>query len=148
MNGKDGLDAAAQECRRRYADIIDLPHHEPVTHQRMSMHARAAQFAPFAALVGHSATINEAARLTDERMELAEDNRAELDRRLNHLRSMMHLRPMVGITCFVADSRKAGGEYRCYRCQVDAIDEQERTLLLDNGMTVGIDMITELSIEG
>ncbi len=147
MNKNECNDAIVQETRRRYADILDLPHHDPVAHQRMPMHARAAQFAPFAALVGHSDTIDETARLTDEKIELAEDNRVELDRILNRLRSMMRLRPIVCITCFVADSRKHGGEYRCYRCRVDGIDEQERMLLLDNGQVVSMDMITEINIE-
>ena len=35
-----------------YDDIIALPHPEPRTHPRMSLHDRAAQFSPFAALTG------------------------------------------------------------------------------------------------
>ena len=46
-----------------YADIIDLPHHEPKHHPRMSMWNRAAQFAPFAALAGYDAAIQEVAIL-------------------------------------------------------------------------------------
>ena len=36
----------------KYDDIIDLPHPEPQTHPRMSLHDRAAQFSPFTALTG------------------------------------------------------------------------------------------------
>ena len=34
----------------KYDDIITLPHPEPRTHPRMSLHDRAAQFSPFAAI--------------------------------------------------------------------------------------------------
>ena len=34
----------------KYDDIIALPHPEPRTHPRMSLHDRAAQFSPFAAI--------------------------------------------------------------------------------------------------
>jgi hypothetical protein len=47
-----------------YDDIINLPHHEPRHHPRMSMWNRAAQFAPFAALTGFDAAIQETDRLT------------------------------------------------------------------------------------
>jgi hypothetical protein len=43
-----------------YDDIINLPHHEPKFHPRMSRQARAAQFAPFAALNGHAKALSEA----------------------------------------------------------------------------------------
>ena len=41
------------EIMRRYGDIIDLPHPEPVTRPRMTAENRAAQFSPFAALTGY-----------------------------------------------------------------------------------------------
>lgn len=56
----------------KYDDIIDLPHPEPQTHPRMSMHARAAQLPPFAALHGHHEAMIEAERLTDRHIELLE----------------------------------------------------------------------------
>ena len=42
-----------------YDDIMNLPHHEPKHHPRMSMQSRAAQFAPFAALTGYNEAIKE-----------------------------------------------------------------------------------------
>ena len=59
-----------------YDDIIALPHPEPRTHPRMSLHDRAAQFSPFAALTGHSAAIAETGRLTDSRITLDESEMA------------------------------------------------------------------------
>lgn len=49
-----------------FSDIIDLPHHEPINHPRMTRQQRAAQFAPFAALEGYDDAIREAAE-EDER---------------------------------------------------------------------------------
>ena len=43
----------------RYDDIINLPHHEPKRHRRMSRLERAAQFAPFAALRGYEDVIEQ-----------------------------------------------------------------------------------------
>ena len=45
-----------------YDDIINLPHHEPKHHPRMSMQSRAAQFAPFAALTGYEDAIKDTAK--------------------------------------------------------------------------------------
>ena len=52
----------------KYADIIDLPHHQSERRQKMSNYDRAAQFSPFAALTGHADSIKETARLTDDRI--------------------------------------------------------------------------------
>ena len=49
----------------RYDDLLDLPHHEPMTRPRMSMHDRAAQFAPFAALSGYHDAVDETGRYTE-----------------------------------------------------------------------------------
>ena len=45
----------------KYAEILDLPHHDPdpVKHPRMSRRDRAGQFAPFAALTGFDEMIEE-----------------------------------------------------------------------------------------
>ena len=67
--------------RLTYADIIDLPHHEPdpIRHPRMSLTKRAAQFAPFAALRGYDDLISEETRVTDvDHMRPLEPDEAEL----------------------------------------------------------------------
>ena len=46
----------------KYADIIDLPHHQSKTRPQMARSDRAAQFAPFAALTGHEEAIEETAK--------------------------------------------------------------------------------------
>lgn len=75
---------------RNYDDIIDLPHPEPQTYPRMSLHDRAAQFSPFAALTGHSAAIAETGRLTDSRVILDEYEVARVD---DALQKLQELRP-------------------------------------------------------
>ena len=45
-----------------YANIIDLPHHEPVTRPRMPLQNRAAQFSAFDALAGFSDMIADKTR--------------------------------------------------------------------------------------
>ena len=49
----------SNDASKKYADIIDLPHHNPKTKPRMSIYDRAAQFSPFAALTGHDEVIDE-----------------------------------------------------------------------------------------
>lgn len=48
----------------KYADIINLPRHEPdeEKHPRMNVYNRAAQFAPFAALTGFDDSIEKASK--------------------------------------------------------------------------------------
>ncbi len=49
----------------KYADIINMEHHQSSTHPHMSNYDRAAQFSPFAALTGHEEAIQEKARLNE-----------------------------------------------------------------------------------
>ncbi|MCR4603322.1 MAG: hypothetical protein K5683_07310 [Prevotella sp.] len=56
-----------------YDDIINLPHHEPTHHPRMTMWSRAAQFAPFAALTGYDDAIRNTARQNDEGTDRGDD---------------------------------------------------------------------------
>lgn len=84
MNTTDGSQNGMCEARRRYGDIIDMPHHDPVGRQRMSVAMRAAQFAPFAALTGHSEAIEKTRRQTEEKAEnsagYADDFYADIER--------------------------------------------------------------------
>lgn len=66
------------DSMEKYADIINLPHHQSSTHPHMSRYDRAAQFSPFAALTGHDEAIEETARLNElktdiERIENIDD---------------------------------------------------------------------------
>ena len=131
----------------KYDDIIALPHPEPRTHPRMSLHGRAAQFSPFAALTGHSAAIAETGRLTDSRITLDESEMARVDTELQHLQELLPSRPTVSITYFVPDERKAGGSYQTVTGTVRRIDTVNGVLLLTDRREIPIADIFDISIK-
>ena len=130
-----------------YDDIIALPHPEPRTHPRMSLHDRAAQFSPFAALTGHSAAIAETGRLTDSRITLDESEMARVDAALQRLRELLSQEPVASITYFVPDERKAGGSYQTVTGAVRRIDTLNGVILLTDRREVPIADIFDITIE-
>ena len=131
----------------KYDDIIALPHPEPRTHPRMSLHDRAAQFSPFAALTGHSAAIAETGRLTASRITLDESEIARVDAALQRLRELLPQAPAVSITYFVPDERKAGGSYQTVTGTARRIDTANGVLLLTDRREVPIADIFDITIE-
>ena len=131
----------------KYDDIIALPHPEPRTHPRMSLHDRAAQFSPFAALTGHSAAIAETGRLTDSRITLDESEMARVDAELQRLQELLPSRPTVSITYFVPDERKAGGSYQTVTGTVRRIDTVNSVVLLTDRREVPIADIFDITIK-
>ena len=107
---------------RKYAGIMNLPHHVSPTRPQMPISDRAAQFSPFAALTGHSAAIAETGRLTDRRVELDEYEMTRVDAELQRLQELLPSRPTASITYFVPDERKNGGSYRTVTGEVKRID--------------------------
>ena len=130
-----------------YDDIIALPHPEPRTHPRMSLHDRAAQFSPFAALTGHSAAIAETGRLTDSRITLDESEMARVDAALQRLQELLPQAPAVSITYFVPDERTTGGSYQTITGVVRRIDTVNSVLLLTDRREIPIADIFDITIE-
>ena len=130
-----------------YDDIIALPHPEPRTHPRMSLHDRAVQFSPFAALTGHSAAIAETGRLTDSRITLDESEMTRVDAALQRLRELLPQAPTVSITYFVPDERKAGGSYQTVTGTVRRIDTANGVVLLTDRREVPIADIFDITIK-
>ena len=130
-----------------YDDIIALPHPEPRTHPRMSLHDRAAQFSPFAALTGHSAAIAETGRLTDSRITLDESEIARVDAALQRLRELLPQAPAVSITYFVPDERKAGGSYQTVTGTARRIDTANGVLLLTDQRAILIPDIFNVTVQ-
>ena len=130
-----------------YDDIIALPHPEPRTHPRMSLHDRAAQFSPFAALTGHSAAIAETGRLTDSRITLDESEMARVDAALQRLRELLPQAPAVSITYFVPDERKTGGSYQTITGVVRRIDTVNSVLLLTDQRAIPIPDIFNVTVQ-
>lgn len=131
----------------KYDDIIALPHPEPRTHPRMSLHDRAAQFSPFAALTGHGAAIAETGRLTNSRITLDESEMARVDAALQRLRELLPQAPAVSITYFVPDERKAGGSYQTATGTVRRIDTVNGILLLTDQRAIPIPDILAVAIQ-
>ena len=131
----------------KYDDIIALPHPEPRTHSRMSLHDRAAQFSPFAALTGHSAAIAETGRLTASRITLDESEMARVDDALQRLRELLPQAPVASITYFVPDERKAGGSYQTVTGAVRRIDTVNGVLLLTDQRAIPIPDIFDVTVQ-
>ena len=131
----------------KYDDIIALPHPEPRTHPRMSLHDRAAQFSPFAALTGHSAAIAETGRLTDSRITLDESEMTRVDAALQRLRELLPQEPVASITYFVPDERKAGGSYQTITGTARRIDTANGVLLLTDQRAIPIPDILDVAIQ-
>ena len=133
----------------KYADIIDLPHHQSATRPHMSVEDRAAQFSPFAALTGYEDAVEETARLTDERIELDEYRKDALNRQLNRLKEQLQTFGVSGmhrvsVTYFVPDERKTGGAYVTVVGVPKKIREYERLIVMADGTEISIGEIIEI----
>ena len=127
-----------------YEDIINLPHHELTTRQRMPRINRAASFAPFAALTGYDDAVRETARLTSERIELDEGTKEILNNKLRIALDKAGERPEISITYFLPDKKKSGGAYVTVKAVIKRIDEYERLVILTDKSTIPIDDIYEI----
>ena len=130
-----------EESRKKYADIIDLPHHQSDTRPKMSNYDRAAQFSPFAALTGHADSIKETARLTDEYSEPSEEMKAIMNEKILFLMEQLESQPEITITFFKPDEKKKGGAYITITGVVKKIKTYERQIQMTTGDLIPIDMI-------
>lgn len=132
------------KAEEQYADIINLPHHELTTRQRMPLINRAASFSPFAALTGYDETVKETARLTDDKIELDEGTKEVLNDKLRLAVDQVEMHPEVSITYFLPDKRKAGGAYITTKAVIKRVDEYDRVVVLSDKSTIPIDDIAEI----
>ncbi len=116
-----------------YEKLINMTRPVSQRHAPMTLYNRAAQFAPFAALTGLDEELGEAGRLTDADTELTEERIAELDRLL---RQAVEENRTVSLTCFIPDSKKAGGAYRTFTAKIKKADPTQGLLILQNGITI------------
>ena len=134
-----------EESRKKYADIIDLPHHQSDTRPKMSNYDRAAQFSPFAALTGHADSIKETARLTDEYNEPSEEMKAIMNEKILFLMEQLENQPEITITFFKPDEKKQGGAYITITGVVKKIKTYERQIQMTTGDLIPIDMIFDIN---
>ena len=120
-----------------------MPHHVSASHPRMSLQDRAAQFSPFAALTGYDAALKEKARLTDQFIELDEDRKQEINRQIGYLQQHLSEPITVKITYFEPDTRKEGGAYNVLEGCVRRIDENNKSLRIQE-MEIPIDRIYQI----
>ena len=130
-----------EDARNKYADIIDLPHHQSDTRPKMSNYDRAAQFSPFAALTGHADSIKETARLTDDYNEPSEEMKAIMNEKILFLMEQLENQPEITITFFKPDEKKQGGAYITITGVVKKIKTYERQIQMTTGDLIPIDMI-------
>lgn len=128
----------------KYADIIDLPHHQSAKRPHMPVEDRAAQFSPFAALTGYEDAVKETARLTEERIELDEYSKDVLNQQLNEIKKDLSKR--VSITYFVPDERKDGGAYVTVKGTVKKIKEYEHIIVMTDGAEIPIEEIVQIEL--
>ena len=131
----------------KYADIIDLPHHQSERRQKMSNYDRAAQFSPFAALTGHADSIKETARLTDDYNEPSEQMKAIMNKKILFLMEQLENQPEITITFFKPDEKKEGGAYITITGVVKKIKTYERQIQMTTGDLIPIDMISGIDGE-
>lgn len=103
----------SEDAEELYADIINLPHHELTTRNRMPRINRASSFAPFAALTGYDDKIKETGRLTDEKSELDDSTIGELNDKLNFALSKAAEQPELTVTYFCPIKRNAAEPTLC-----------------------------------
>lgn len=130
-----------------YADIINLPHHELITRQRMPLINRAASFSPFAALTGYDEAVKETARQTSKRIELDEGTKEILNDKLRIAIEKADEQPEITITYFLSDKKKDGGAYLTIKATIKRIDEYERLVVFTDKTTLPIDDIYEIDGE-
>ena len=112
----------------------------------MSNYQRAEQFAPFAAVTGYDAAIDETARLTDKKLELSDEQESYLNEQIQLLIERISEKPQSQITYFVHDERKSGGEYVTITGNVRRVDDYNREIVFDDGLTLKIDDVWNIKI--
>ncbi len=130
----------------KYDDIIDLPHHQSAQRPHMSLHDRAAQFAPFAALTGHEEAIEETARLTDEKIILDDNALDRINEKFAYIAAHLQQHPVVSVTYFRPDTHKSGGAYLTDIGAVKKLEEEEKQLVLENGVKIPLAEIIAIEV--
>lgn len=127
-----------------YDDIINLPHHEPKNHPRMSMWNRAAQFAPFAAVAGHDDAIRDSNIIRDEFTEMGDFENEENNRIMAELLPRLSEQPSMIVEYFEPDQRKSGGFYKEIVGTIKKIDEYERIIEMTDGVKIPFDFVRNI----
>ena len=131
----------------QYADMLSLKHHVSLSHRPMDRLSRAAQFMPFAALDGYEDQIEETGRETKKKPLLSQEEKTKISEGLRFLSEQQPPHP-VRLTYFQKDAKKEGGEIRTISAKVKRVKEEEKRLVLKEGLSVEFDDILSLEIQG
>lgn len=131
----------------QYADMLALKHHVSLSHRPMDRLSRAAQFMPFAALDGYDDQIEETGRETEKKPLLSQGEKGKISEGLRFLSGQKSPYP-VRLTYFQKDAKKEGGEIRTVHGKVKRVKEEEKRLILEEGLIVEFDDILSLEIQG
>ena len=131
----------------KYDEIINIPHFDPINHERMSIEKRAAQFSPFAALTGYSESINETARITKDKKELSEDKKYEIDNKLQIINDHIKEKPEVSVLYFIKDKKKSGGDYNEFTGIIRRIDKVNGKIIFMDKTIIEINDIIDIKCE-
>ena len=129
-----------------YEDIVDFPRPKSKKYLQSSMSDRAARFSPFAAITGYEEMVMEVARVTEEKIILSEDEKELINEKLRMLAACIADMPWAGVTYFVADEKKSGGEYVTLSGNVVNVDTNGRCLVFVDGERVPFEDIFELRV--
>ena len=125
----------------RYDDMIGLGHPISRTHPPMARGKRAAQFAAFDALSVFGEAIFEAGRETEEKKELSEDMIDMIDAKLAVIEQHIKEQPSISVTCFLPDTKKAGGRYVTVSGNVKMLDGIERSIIMTDRTKIPVENI-------
>ena len=128
----------------KYDEIINIPHFDPVNHQRMSMTDRAAQFSPFSALTGYPELVKETSRLTKDKKELSEDMKYEIDMKLMVINDHIKEKPEVSIIYFIKDKKKSGGSYNTFTGVIRRIDKVNSKIIFEDKKEILLNDIIDI----
>lgn len=131
-----------------YDDMIALPYPQPSRRKRMALSDRAAQFAPFAALTGYDDCIENKGCQTEQKGILGEYQQEILDQKMQHLMGMAENHPDIIVQYFLLNTMKAGGACLQISGRLKQIDAVTQLLILEDGTSLALDQILDLTVTG
>lgn len=131
----------------KYRHIINLPHWDPVKHERMPLDKRAAQFASFAALSGHDEAISETARLTVSHPDPEVCDAKAVNAKLAWLLSHAQEAPTAVFTYFKPDDLKEGGAIIQRSGVAKRLDDETKAIALSDGASIPLSDIISIESE-
>lgn len=131
----------------KYADIINLPHHQSKKRPQMSLYNRAAQFSSFAALQGYGDMVQDTADilLLDQRAILDEDRKSILDRQMQILIENIKAHPEIKVVYFDGMVNELG-VYSTYTGMVKKLEVYPTMIVFEDGKKILEEDIIDLNV--